>query len=219
VVVSDSRYTPRLKQALVFAAGEAARFRHPEIGSEHILLGMLREGTGLAQQVLAELGADVAEVRNAVEAKLKPGERASKGDLAYSAEASKVLELAAPEAESLGSAYVGQEHVLLALLRDEGGALAEALRQFDVSYESARTQVLAELSRGGARAKVKRYNLALPEEMFREVEQLAAREHTTVLEVIRRSVKLGLLVAQVQQNPAASLLIREGGTERQLVVL
>jgi len=216
----EDKYTPRLRQALIFAAQEAVRFRHSTAGPEHILLGLLREGTGLATETLANLGVESSALRAAVESRLKPGEHAVRGEVEYNADASRALELAAVEAESLNCIYIGQEHVLLALLRQENGAVAEALAQFDVTYELARAQVVEVLSKPGAgKARVKRYNLALPEDLFHEVEQLADREHTTVLEVIRRSVKLGLLVAQVQQTPGSSFVIREGATERQLVVL
>jgi ATP-dependent Clp protease ATP-binding subunit ClpA len=218
--MAEDKYTPRLRQALIFAAQEAIRFRHSTAVPEHVLLGLIREGTGLATETLANLGVEPAALRAAVESRLKPGEHAVKGEVEYSAEARRALELAASEAESLNCNYIGQEHVLLALLRTENGAVAGALAEFDVTYELARAQVIAILFRtGDGKAKVKRYNLALPEDLFREVEQLADREHTTVLEVIRRSVKLGLLVAQVQQTPGASFIIREGASERQLVLL
>lgn len=216
----EDKYTPRLRQALILAAQEAIRFRSPSIDLEHLLLGMVREGKGLATIALANLGVESFSLREAIERRLKPGEQPSRGEVEYSAEANRALKLAAVEAEGLNCNYIGQEHVLLALLRLDSGIVAETLSQFDVTYELARSQVIEILFKpGDSKAKLKRYNLALPEDLFREVELLAEREHTTVLEVIRRSVKLGLLIAQVQQTPGASFVIREGTSERQLVLL
>ncbi|MBI4220222.1 MAG: ATP-dependent Clp protease ATP-binding subunit, partial [Chloroflexi bacterium] len=215
-------YTPRLRQALILAAQEAIRFRSPSVDLEHILLGMVREGKGLATTALTNLGVESSSLREAIERRLKPGEQPARGDVEYSAEANRALNLAAVEAESLNCNYIGQEHLLLALLRLDSGIVAETLSQFDVTYELARAQIIEILFKPGdanKKAKLKRYNLALPEDLFQEVELLAEREHTTVLEVIRRSVKLGLLIAQVQQTPGASFVIREGTSERQLVLL
>lgn len=97
--------------------------------------------------------------------------------------------------------------------------MTRALTKFNVTHDLARAQIIAILEATAVRTRLKRYNLALPEDLFREVEQLAEREHMTVLEVLRRAVKLSLLVDRVQQTPGASLVIREGTSERQLVVL
>ncbi|MEX0762019.1 MAG: Clp protease N-terminal domain-containing protein [Dehalococcoidia bacterium] len=216
---AEDRYTPRLRQALVFAVQVAVGMKHSAAGPEHILLGMMREGTGLASASLANLGVDLYALRDAVASSLPPGEKAVSGEVEYSAEAQRMFELAADEARLLKTSYVGQEHFLLALLHDEGSPVAQALAKFDVTYQLARAQILEILKGTGDAGRVKRYNLALPEDLFREVEQLAEREHMTVLEVLRRSVKLGLLVAQAQETQGASFIIREGATERQIVLL
>ncbi|MBI4304811.1 MAG: ATP-dependent Clp protease ATP-binding subunit [Chloroflexi bacterium] len=218
---SEDRYTPRVRQALVFTVQEALRLRHATADPEHILLGMLREGTGLATATLNNLGVDLDALRASVESRLTPGSKAVRGEIEYSPQASQVFDMAADEAEGLKCHYIGQEHFLLAMLRQEEGTVAKILSEkFDVTYELARAQVIAIIFKpADGKGKVKRYNLALPENLFREVEQLAEREHMTVLEVLRRSVKLGLLIAEVQQTPGASFIIREGKTERQLVLL
>ena len=220
--IKEDKYTPRARQALIFAAQEALRLKHGAQRPEHILLGLLREGTGLATLVLTNLGVDLDARRAAIEARLTPGEQVVRGELEMTPEARCVLAAAVEAAKGLKCHYLGQEHLLLALLRERDSTVAEILADFHVTYELARAQMVAILSApkpGKGEAKVKRYNLALPEDLFREVEQLAQREHTTVLEVLRRSVKLGLLAAQVQQTPGATLVIREGTTERQLVLL
>jgi ATP-dependent Clp protease ATP-binding subunit ClpA len=218
----EDKFTPRARQALIFATQEALRLRHPAARPEHILLGLLREGTGLATLALSRLGIDPVALRAAIEERLPGGDKPVRGEVDYSPEAKQVFALAVEEARRLGHHYLGQEHLLLALLRQPDGAAAEVLADSYVAYEVARAQVVALLSSpkpGHRETKVKRYNLALPEDLFRRVEELAEREHTTVLEVLRRSVKLGLLAAEVQQTPGASLVIREGTSERQLVLL
>jgi ATP-dependent Clp protease ATP-binding subunit ClpA len=136
-------------------------------------------------------------------------------------EASTVWEAAAQEAQQLKHGYLGQEHLLLALLRVDG-VVRETLADAVVTYALALSDLKSayrRLSDAPPGGDVKRYNLALPQDLFREVEQLAEREGITVLEVLRRSAKLGLLVDQLQRTPGAALIIREGDQERQLVVL
>jgi ATP-dependent Clp protease ATP-binding subunit ClpC len=221
MVVKD-KYTTRARRALTFALQEALRFHHAAVEPEHLLLGLLREGTGVATVVLQNLGVDLVELRRAVEASLTPGEQPVRGSVPLSSRTNEVIKLAVEEAKHLKCHYLGQEHLLLGLLRKVGGPVVEILARFYVTYDLAHGEIVTILSAPGptnGSSKLKRYNLALPEELFREVEQLAEREHTTVLEVLRRSVKLGVLAAQVQATPGAALIIREGTTERQLVLL
>ncbi len=219
--------TRRAKDALQLAGKEAERLGQLAVGPEHILLGLLREGTGLASGVLTQLGVGLPELRAATENAIVPGEPAPaegrQPDWAarLTTDAREALVSAQGEAERLRHNYIGQEHVLLALLR-QGGGVARVLARFGVTAERVEAQVLFLLGPGRsevAREEIKRYNLALPESLFREVVQLANREDTTVLEVIRRSIKLGLFVAKVQQTPGAKLIIREGATEREIVLL
>ncbi len=133
----------------------------------------------------------------------------------------RVLSLAVQEARGLKHTYLGQEHLLLALLRGDT-VVADVLAGFDVTYGLAKSQIVALLEQARPtrdKTKARRYNLVLPEDLFLEVERVADREGVTVLEVLRRSVKLGLLAAHVRETQGASLLIREGGVERELLVL
>ncbi len=217
--------TPRARKALQLASKEAELLGHNAVGPEHLLLGLLREGTGLASAVLEQLGVDARDLRSAIEKSIVPGEPATGGGKDWAAkltaDARDAVVSAQGEAERLNNDYIGQEHILLALLRQEGG-VAQSLAGFGVTTEKAESQVRFLLSSGwpdAPRGEIKRYNLALPESLFREVVQLANREDTTVLEIIRRSIKLGLLAAKVQQTPGAKLIIREGAAEREIVLL
>ena len=213
--------TPRARDALRLATKEMERLGHPVVGPEHIMLGVLAEGTGLGAGILTRLGVDLTAFRAAVESAAVPGsggESTSFGML--SPETKQLLSSAQDEARRLNHPYIGQEHILLALLK-QAGPVAQVLAEYDVTVEKVEFQVL--LLIGGTspeplREELKRYNLALPEGIFRQVVQLAEREHTTVLEVLRRSVKLGLLVAEAQEA-GAKLVIREGTSEREIVIL
>lgn len=216
----SDKFSPRVNRALDLAVQAALRLQHPVATPAHLLLGILREGTGLGSGLLTNMGVDTTAVREEIETHLEPGKEVVRGEVTYSPEVASVFESAAAEAKELRSNYIGQEHLVLAMLRDEHSPVAELLASLGVTYGKARMHVVDILfGPDSGKAKVKRYNLALPEDLFAEVEKLAEREHMTVLEVLRRSVKLGLFVDQVQQNPDASIIIREGGAERQLVLL
>ena len=215
------KFTERARRAMALAQQEALRLRHDGIGPEHLLLGLLREGEGVAARVLANLGADPGALRAAVEARMTPGEQAVRGSIDLSRDGKRAVERAVAEAMSLKHHYIGTEHLLLGLLREPDGVV-DVLAEFFITPDLVRAEmvrILCAPGPGGRAGKVKRYNLALPEDMFRAVEQLAQQEHTTVLEVIRRSVKLGLLAADVQKTPGASLVIRQGETEREIILL
>ncbi len=211
--------TPRASDALKLAGKAKDRLGHAAIGPEHVLLGILAEGTGLGTGVLAQIGVDLAALRVAVEKAVEPaaeGEKTSFGVL--SAAAKEVLTSSQDEAKRLNHSWIGQEHILLALLA-QPGPVAQVLSTFGVNVENVRAQVgwlVGPME--PLREELKRYNLALPEGMFRQVVALAEREHTTVLEVLRRSVKLGLLVAEAQEA-GAKFVIRDGTGEREIVIL
>jgi ATP-dependent Clp protease ATP-binding subunit ClpC len=222
MAVSDEQYTERARRALTFAGQEALRAQQAEIAPLHLLLGLLREGSGLAPLVLSNLGVDLAELRAAIEAELPQGGTPVRGRVQPSPATEAALQLASEEARRLKHPYLGQEHLLLGLLRQEPSAVVDVLARFFVTYDLAHDEMLTVLAspppKSGT-AQVKRYNLALPEELFRDVERLAEREHTTVLEILRRSVKLGLIAARIQEQPDAAIIIREGGSEQRLLFL
>lgn len=216
-------WTERAGRALILAQQEALRFNQAVAGPEHILLGLLREGTGLASGILEDLGVGLIDLRSTIEAQVQKGDQRVRASAGFTSEGNAVQEQAAAEASGLHHDYIGQEHLLLALLA-QNGPIVDLLASFHITYEIVRQQTLLMLGRGrplSARAEppIKRYNLALPEDLFHQVENLAEREHMSVLEVLRRSVKLGLFAAEIQNTPNAKFIIREGDSERQLILL
>ncbi len=122
-----SRFNERAKQVLVFAQEEARSFYHNYIGTEHLLLGLIRERDGLAAQALERLGVTLDYVRAAIETKIGRGEEPTQGEIDYVPRVRKVLSLALAEAEHQGSGYVRTEHILLGIVRDGGGVGADIL--------------------------------------------------------------------------------------------
>src|SRR5918911_3025142 len=137
-------FTERVRKVLAMAREEAARLRHQYVGTEHILLGLIREGEGVASAVLQNLGADPDDLRRRVEAAVKEGKAShpTGPDLPYTSRAKKVLELAMSEARELNHSYVGTEHLLLGLLREEKGIAAQVLTDVGVNLEAARAETL-----------------------------------------------------------------------------
>ncbi|HEX2080816.1 MAG TPA: Clp protease N-terminal domain-containing protein [Longimicrobium sp.] len=136
-------FTDRVRKVLAMAREEAVRLRHDYVGTEHILLGVAHESEGVAAAVLARLGVGAEDVRKAVDRSLPAG-RAGTGVrelLPCTVRAQKVLEFAIEEAHALDHDYVGTEHLLLGLLRDEEGMAARVLAEFGVTLEAARREV------------------------------------------------------------------------------
>ena len=137
-------FTERVRKVLAMAREEAARLHHEYVGTEHILLGLIREGEGVAAAVLQNLSVDLDEIQQKIEETVKKGKaaQATGPDLPYTSRAKKVLELAMGEARELNHSYVGTEHLLLGLLREEKGIAAQVLTDAGVSLEAARTETL-----------------------------------------------------------------------------
>jgi ATP-dependent Clp protease ATP-binding subunit ClpC len=137
-------FTDRVRKVLQMAREEAARLHHEYVGTEHILLGLIREGEGVAAAVLTNLNVDLDEIQQRIEETVKKGKApAPEGpDLPYTSRAKKVLELAMSEARELNHSYVGTEHLLLGLLREEKGIAAQVLGDGGVSLEQARAETL-----------------------------------------------------------------------------
>ena len=131
-------------RVLQMAREEAARLHHEYVGTEHILLGLIREGEGVAAAVLTNLNVDLDEIQQKIEETVKKGKApaASGPDLPYTSRAKKVLELAMSEARELNHSYVGTEHLLLGLLREEKGIAAQVLTDAGVNLEQARAETL-----------------------------------------------------------------------------
>jgi ATP-dependent Clp protease ATP-binding subunit ClpC len=146
-------FTERVRKVLALASEEARLLKHEYVGTEHILLGLIREGDGVATAVLRNLEVDLAEVRRTIEGLVERGraERPMGPDLPYTSRAKKVLELAMAEARGLNHAYVGTEHLLLGLLAEEKGVAAQVLSSLGVRLGTARSEAVNLL--GGPRTK------------------------------------------------------------------
>ncbi len=137
-------FTDRVRKVLQMAREEAARLHHEYVGTEHILLGLIREGEGVAAAVLTNLTVDLEEIQQKIEETVKKGKASSAPgpDLPYTSRAKKVLELAMTEARELNHSYVGTEHLLLGLLREEKGIAAQVLTDAGVTLEQSRSETL-----------------------------------------------------------------------------
>ncbi len=137
-------FTERVRKVLAMAREEAARLHHEYVGTEHILLGLIREGEGVAATVLQNLNVELEEIQQKIEETVKKGKaaQATGPDLPYTSRAKKVLELAMSEARELGHSYVGTEHLLLGLLREEKGIAAQVLTDAGINLDAARQETL-----------------------------------------------------------------------------
>jgi len=139
-------FTPRARQVLELARKEADRFNHNYIGTEHLLLGLIKLGQGVAVNVLQKMGLDLETVRMEVERQIGTGpETKMVGNIPYTPRVKKVVALAQKEARQLNHNYVGTEHILLGLLREGEGAAARILKALDVDIEKCRNEILKEL--------------------------------------------------------------------------
>jgi ATP-dependent Clp protease ATP-binding subunit ClpC len=146
---SFDRFTERARKVLTLAQEEAQRFNHNYIGTEHLLLGLVREGEGVAAKVLSNLGIELTKVRSAVEFIIGRGERQVMGEIGLTPRAKKVIELAVDEARRLGHHYIGTEHLLLGLIREGEGIAAGVLESLGVNLEKVRSEVIKVLTQTG----------------------------------------------------------------------
>ena len=141
-----SNFTPRAQQVLALARKEADRFNHNFVGTEHLLLGLIKLGQGVAVNVLQKMGLDLETVRMEVEKQVGTGpDQKVMGNIPYTPRVKKVLALAQKEAKALNHTYVGTEHILLGLLREGDGVAARVLKSLDVDIELCRQEILKEL--------------------------------------------------------------------------
>ena len=141
-----NNFTPRAQQVLQLARKEADRFNHGYVGTEHILLGIIALGQGVAVNVLQRLGVNLEAVRLEVEKAVGVGpETKTVGNLPFTPRVKKVLALAGSEARALNHAYVGTEHILLGLLREGEGVASRVLRNLNVDLEKTRVEIMKEL--------------------------------------------------------------------------
>jgi len=158
------RFTERARQVVVFAQDEARVLKHNYIGTEHILLGLLREEEGLAGRVLATLDVTIEGVRARVARIVRQRDEVTTGQIAFTPRARKVLELAQREALSLGHNHVATEHILLGLVRENEGVAARIPHDFDAQADTVRAEVIRRLSAPSRRApdRIRQVVIACP---------------------------------------------------------
>jgi ATP-dependent Clp protease ATP-binding subunit ClpC len=141
------RFTDRARRVVVLAQEESRMLDHNYIGTEHILLGLVHEGEGVAAQALQSLDISLERVRQEVEAIVGMGQTAQHGHIPFTPRAKKVLELALREALQLGHNYIGTEHLLLGLIREGEGVAAQVLEKLGASLDRVRDEVIKIVSR------------------------------------------------------------------------
>jgi len=138
-----NRFTERARKVLVLAKEEARRFNHDYIGTEHILLGLVREGEGVAAAVLQKMGLDLEAIRLEIEKLVQPGPSTQiLGDIPFTPRAKRALELAAEEARNLGHNYIGTEHLLLGLIKEAEGVANQVLMNLGLDLNSVRNEIM-----------------------------------------------------------------------------
>jgi ATP-dependent Clp protease ATP-binding subunit ClpC len=140
-------FTPRVLQVLALARKEAERYNHNFVGTEHVLLGLIKLGQGVAVNVLKNLGLHLENVREEIEKQIGPGpDQKPAVCIPYTPRVKKALEVAQKEAKALGHTYVGTEHLLLGLMSDSEGVAARVFKHFNVDIEQTRREILKEIT-------------------------------------------------------------------------
>jgi ATP-dependent Clp protease ATP-binding subunit ClpA len=176
------RFTDRARRVVVLAQEEARMLNHNYIGTEHILLGLVHEGKGVAAKALESLGTSLEAVRQQVEEIIGQGKAAPRGHIPFTSRAKKALELSLPEALQLGHDYIGTEHILLGLIREGEGVGAQVLQELGAGLEPTRQKVLQLL--GEPSAEISERIPPFPERaeplppFIREVERKIAQAST-----------------------------------------
>jgi ATP-dependent Clp protease ATP-binding subunit ClpA len=215
-------FTERVRKVLALAREEASFLHHEYVGTEHILLGLVREGEGVAATVLQNLSVDLDRVRDRIEEIVRRGKAANATgpDLPYTSRAKKVLEFSMSEARDLHHSYVGTEHVLLGLLREEKGIAAQVLVEAGCSLETAREETLrilgTEVQTSGPRAPIaERISLA---SASGTVNHLIARRIHVSADDRRVSARIASVAARAHLA-ASEMLHREILPEHYLLAL
>ena len=194
-------FTERVRKVLAMAREEAARLHHEYVGTEHILLGLIREGGGVAAAVLDDLAVDSNRLQQRVDAIVKHGSPSAnpRQDLPYTSRAKKVLELAMAESRELHHSYVGTEHLLLGLLREAQGIAAQALTEAGVDLERARAEVLR--------------LLGAPDEAEQRRQSLMSRLHDRVRNTVvngERAASAGMVARAAPGSRPVARTLRDG---------
>jgi len=213
------KFSERARRVLTLAQEEAQHFNHTYIGTEHILLGLLREDEGVGAKVLANLGVGLNKARSAVEFIIGRGEKPSTGEIGLTPRAKRVIELAIDEARHLGHNYIGTEHLLLGLLREGGGVASDVLDSFGVTLERARAETLRVLGEGASRTRPARAPSRTPALDQLGIDLTAAATAGKLDPVIGRHKEIErviqILSRRTKNNPA---LIGEPGVGKTAIV-
>jgi ATP-dependent Clp protease ATP-binding subunit ClpC len=209
-----NRFTERARRVILLAREEAKRLDHDYLGTEHILLGLIREGEGVGATVLQELGIDLVHVREEVEKVVgRGGGGLFLGQIPFTPRAKKVLELAVTEAKNLGHNYVGTEHVLLGLIREEEGVAAQILTTLGADLEKVRQQAISLLGGGSkavSRSPVASTNTPTLDRFGRDLTQLARNSELDPVIGRKKEIErvIQILSRRTKNNP---VLIGEAG--------
>jgi ATP-dependent Clp protease ATP-binding subunit ClpC len=193
-----NRFTERARKVIILAKEEARRFNHDYIGTEHLLLGLIREGEGVAAAVLQKIGLSLQNIRLEIEKLVQPGPATQiLGDVPFTPRAKKALELAAEEARSLGHNYIGTEHLLLGLIREGEGVASQVLMNLGLDLNKVRNEVMGLLGS------------ALP-----GVNQTQVKSKTPALDAFGRN-----LTSLAQEGKLDPVIDRLGEIERVIQIL
>ena len=189
----DFNFTDRVRKVLAIAREEAIRLQHDYVGTEHILLGLVREREGVAAAVLTNLSVDSEQVQERIEELVRRGKATiALGELPYTPSAKKVLEFAMAEARELNHPYVGTEHLLLGLLREKMGIAAEVLNQLGVMLEEARRQTLKLL--GVTPEQTRSQDMEQADRLHSAIEDSSGRSvHEQIIAPVIEAVATGVL--------------------------
>ncbi|HMO15569.1 MAG TPA: ATP-dependent Clp protease ATP-binding subunit [Pirellulaceae bacterium] len=208
------RFTERARKTMQLANQEAQRFNHEYIGTEHILLGLIKEGTGVAANVMKNLDIDLRKIRNEVEKLVQTGpEMITMGKLPQTPRAKKVIEYSMEEARNLNHNFVGTEHILLGLLREQEGVAAQVLMNLGLKLEEVREEVLNLLSTGMETADTER-GRDLPGDPDNPGAAKGSKSKTPALDSFGRD-----LTELAKQNKLDPVIGREAEIERAIQVL
>ncbi len=213
------KFSERARRVLTLAQEEAQHFNHNYIGTEHILLGLVREDEGVAAKVLTNMGVGLNRVRSAVEFIIGRGEKPSSGQVGLTPRAKRVIELAIDEARRLDHNYIGTEHLLLGLLSEGEGVAAHVLDSFGITLEQTRNETAHFLSQGAPKSKLTRTASRTPALDQLGIDLTAAARAGKLDPVIGRTKEISriiqILSRRTKNNPA---LIGEPGVGKTAIV-
>ncbi|MGB9813789.1 MAG: ATP-dependent Clp protease ATP-binding subunit [Thermovenabulum sp.] len=215
----NGKFTERAQKVIAYAQEEARRLNHNVVGTEHLLLGLIREGEGVAARALTNLGVDLQKVREQVENLIGVGPFVIQGPIGYTPRAKRVLELALDESRRLKHNYVGTEHILLGLIREGEGVAAQVLANLGVSLDRARNEVLSLLGNDvKGQAAYRRYNNTPTLNQFgRDLTELASEGKLDPVIGRQKEIErvIQVLTRRTKNNPC---LIGEPGVGKTAIV-